>query len=218
MSAPGDTPHDSAPPQPSFSEELRELAARFAEQPVCLGEILDATKGRGFYLLLIFISLPFTTPIPTPGLSMPFGLGVAVIGARLALGQRPWLPERLLLRKLPTGFLSKLLAGTSRVVRFLERFLRPRLDFLHAQLLYRCLAGVLIAVSGLYMMLPLPVPFTNGLPALTVLLLASAALERDGAFFIAGCIIFAITTTFLTFLAIGGMQAVEYLRRFFTGG
>jgi hypothetical protein len=148
---------------------------------------------------------------------MPFGLAVAVIGGRMALGQKPWLPKKLLARKLPPGFLAKLLAAASRVLKFLERFLRPRLDFLHAQFLYRCLAGVLIAVSGLYLVLPLPVPFSNGLPACTVLLLSAAALERDGLFFIAGCVMFAITTAFFALLAIGGAHAVEHVRRFFTG-
>jgi hypothetical protein len=218
MSAPDETPANPLPQQATFSAELRELAARFAEHPVCLADILEATKGRGFHLILFFISLPFTTPIPTPGISMPFGAVISLIGARMALGQRPWLPQKLLLRQLPPGFLAKLLGAAGRIMKFLERFLRPRLEFLHAQLIYRSLAGALIAVSGLYMMLPLPFPFTNGLPASTVLLLSAAALARDGVFFIAGCVMFAVTTGFFMLLAMGGAQAIEQLRRFFTGG
>ena len=217
MSDPGDPPRDPAPQQPAFSDELRTLAESFKEHPVCLAEILDATKGRGFHLLLIFISLPFTTPIPMPGISIPFGLVIALIGARMALGRRPWLPQKLLLRKLPAGFLAKLLATTSRVVGFLERFLRPRLDFLHSQFIYRSLAGFFIAVCGLCMMLPLPVPFSNGLPAATVLVLSASALARDGVFFIVGCVIFAVTTSFFMLLGIGGAQAISHLRRYFLG-
>ena len=217
MSAPEDPPRDPAPPPPSFSDELRTLAENFKEHPICLAEILEATKGRGFDLLLIFISLPFTTPIPTPGLSIPFGLMIALIGARMSLGQKPWLPRKLLLHKLPAGFLAKLLAATSRVVGFLERFLRPRLDFLHAQFIYRSLAGIFIAVCGLCMMLPLPVPFSNGLPAVTVLILSASALARDGIFFIVGCVMFAITTAFFMLLWFGGAQALGHLRRYLFG-
>ncbi len=216
MSASDPTAEAARPP--TFSQELRELAGRFAERPVRLGEILDATKGRGFNLLLVFIALPFLTPIPLPGFSIPFGLVVAVIGARMALGQKPWLPRRLLMRELPSGFLSKLLAAASRVVKFLEWFLRPRLDFLHEQLFYRRLAGLLIALSGLFLVLPLPVPFSNGLPAWTVLLLSAAALARDGLCFIAGCAMFVVATTFFVLLAFGGVEAVDYLRRAITGG
>src|SRR4051794_8159411 len=175
----GDKQRDGAQ-RVHFSQELKELVAHFAERPVRVGEILDATRGRGFNLLLVFASLPFLTPIPLPGFSIPFGLLVTIIGARMALGQRPWLPQKLLKYELPAGFLRKLFNAASRVVKFMEWILRPRLEFLHEQLLYRRLAGLLIALSGLYLLLPLPVPFSNGLPAWTVLLLSAAALERDG--------------------------------------
>lgn len=209
----GKTFESSAPPRSALSQELRELAGHFARRPVRLGEILDATKDRGFHLLLVFISLPFLTPIPLPGFSIPFGLVVAIIGTRIALGQKPWLPQKLLSRKLPEGFLSKLLAAASRVLKFLEWFLRPRLAFLHEQLFYRRLAGALIAFSGLFLVLPLPVPFSNGLPAWTVLLLSAAALERDGLCYLAGCFMFLIATTFFVLLALGGAQTFEQLRR-----
>ncbi|MDB6151750.1 MAG: Exopolysaccharide synthesis, ExoD [Chthoniobacteraceae bacterium] len=206
-----------ASPRVTFSQELRDLAAEFAERPVRFGEILEATKGRGFHLLLVLIALPFLTPIPLPGFSVPFGLVVAVIGARMALGQRPWLPKKLLSRELPPGFLLKVLTATGRVLKILERFLRPRLVFLHEQVLYRRLAGALISLSGLYLVLPLPVPFSNGLPAWTVLLLSAAALERDGLCFIAGCAMFMVATAFFVLLALGGAQTWDYLRQAIMG-
>jgi len=214
-------PNDPPPPRPlrtTFSQELRELAGRFAERPVRIGEILDATQGRGFNLLLVLICLPFLTPVPLPGFSIPFGLVVAIIGGRMALGRKPWLPRRLLARELPPGFLSKLVNAASRVMKFLEWFLRPRLAFLHEQLLYRRLAGVLIAVSGLFLVLPLPVPFSNGLPGWTVLLLSAAALERDGVCYIAGCVMFMVSAAFFVLLALGGMELFEQLRPVITGG
>ena len=100
--------------RPKFSEELQDLAQQFADRPAGLGELLAATQGRGFNLLLLLIGLPFLTPIPLPGLSTPFGLVVLVIGARLALGRRPWLPEKLLRRELPPRFISKVLSSASR--------------------------------------------------------------------------------------------------------
>jgi hypothetical protein len=72
-----------------FSRDLRDLAQHFAGRPARLSEILTATQGRGFNLLLLLIGLPFLTPIPLPGLSSVFGLMVLAIGAQLALGQRP---------------------------------------------------------------------------------------------------------------------------------
>ncbi len=203
--------------KPAFSQELRELAERFAERPVQLGEILDATKGRGINLLLVFIALPFLTPIPLPGFSIPFGLVVAIIGARTALGQKPWLPEKLLTRQLPPRLLSKLLKASSRVVKWLEYFLRPRLALMNDSAVFRRLAGALITISGLFLIIPLPVPFSNSLPACTVLLLAAGALERDGLAFLAGCGLFAVTTAFFLLLALGGAEATHKLQQLLMG-
>jgi hypothetical protein len=197
-----------------FSQELRALAEQFSERPTQLRELLDATQGRGFNLLLVCISLPFLTPIPLPGFSIPFGIVVAIIGTRLALGEKPWLPQRLLQLELPPRFIANLLRGTSRIVQGLEVFLRPRLAFMHDHFVFRHLAGVMIALSGMVLLLPLLLPFSNSLPAWTVLLLAAGALERDGLFFIAGCLSFLVTSAYLALLIIGGAHAVESLRQF----
>ena len=204
-------------PGPRFSQDLRRLAQQFANRPARLSEILDATRGRGFYLLLVLIGLPFLTPIPLPGFSAPFGLLVVLIGARLAFGQQPWLPETLLRRRLPARFIARVLAVASRVVRWLEVLLRPRLRFLHEQWIYRRIAGTLIMLSGLLLVLPLPIPLTNSLPALTVVLLAAGATERDGLFFLAGCATFTASLTYFGLLAFGGVHLLDNLRHAIIG-
>jgi hypothetical protein len=104
------------------------------------------------------------------------------------------------------------------MVRVLEFFLRTRLVFMHDHFIFRRVAGALIALSGMFLLAPLPVPFTNLLPAWTVLLLAAGALERDGLFFIAGCVSFVATTAFFALLALGGAQALERIRQLFAAG
>lgn len=210
--------HPTPPPLPAkFSTELRGLAVRFAGRPVALGTLLDSMGDRGFHVLLVLASLPFLFPIAIPGFSTPFGLLVALIGAHFAAGLKPWLPQKLLRRELPPEFLAKLLAGAARTVNALEKVLRPRLVFVHDQFIFRRLAGVLIALSGVFLLLPLPIPFTNTLPGWTILLLAAGALERDGLFFVLGCFTFAATTAYFTLLAFGGMEAVERVGHLFWG-
>ena len=198
-------------PQPRFSTELQDLARQFADRPARLAELLAATRGRGFDFLLLLIGLPFLTPIPLPGLSTPFGLVVLVVGARLAVGRRPWLPATLLQRELPSRFIATVLAAASHAVRWLEVLLRPRLDFVHQQGIYRRVSGALIMVSGLLLLLPLPIPLTNSLPALTVVLLAAGAMERDGLFFLAGCATFTATLAYFGLLAVGSAHLLDNL-------
>lgn len=206
-------PREDAARNVPFSIELRELVERLGDQPVSLGSILNETQGRGINLLLVIVALPFLTPIPLPGFSVPFGLVVALIGARLAIGRKPWLPQRLLNRKVKPELLRKVLRAATRVLKVLEWFLRPRMTFMQEHFIFRRVAGFLLAISGLLMLAPLPLPFTNGLPAWTVLLLAAGALERDGWFFIAGCIAFIVAVGYFTVLALGGAEALEKLLR-----
>jgi hypothetical protein len=67
--------------------------------------------------------------------------------------------------------------------------------------------------SGLLLALPLPIPLTNTFPALTIILVAVGALERDGLFFLAGCVMFAVTVAYFSLLAFGGAHALESLTR-----
>jgi hypothetical protein len=200
-----------------FSAELLALIERFDDRPVRLAALFEATQGRGVNLLLLLITLPFITPVPLPGFSIPFGVVVALLGTRMALGRKPWLPQRLLARELPPHFLGKFLRAAIRLIRGLEYFLRPRLLFVRNHTVFARIAGLLIAVSGLFLILPLPLPFSNSLPAWTVIFLAAGALGRDGLFFIAGCVSFAISIAFFTLVAFGGAELIDRVRHFFFG-
>lgn len=190
---------------------LERLAEEFAERPLGFEELVSVTRGRAYDLLLILLSLPFLTPVPLPFLSTALGFIMMLIGVRLALGQRPWLPQRVLQRKFSGHHLVRVLHFGSRILRALEIFLRPRLDFVHSTWVFQRLTGVLIVLSGALLLLPLPIPFSNILPAGTVLLLAAGALERDGIFFFAGCVLFVVTVAFFGALAIGGLEAISWV-------
>ena len=161
--------------------------------------------------MLLLIGLLLLTAVPLPGFSTVFGFVVLLIGARQALGRKPWLPKRILQRELPARLIARVLGAASRIVRWLEVLLRPRLDFLHEQWIYRRIAGTLIALSGMLLLLPLPIPLTNTLPALTVVLLAAGAMERDGLCFLAGCATFVLTLAFFGLLAFGGAHVLDDL-------
>jgi hypothetical protein len=195
-----------------LSQEIESLIAAFGERPVTLREIMSVLRGRAYTLLILLLALPFCTPIPLPGVSLPFGIVIAFVGFRLALNRKPWLPERLLDTALPPGFFSRLLRAARRLVRWLEAILRPRWRHLLETPFLQNAYGVMIMICGVFLMLPLPVPFSNGLPALTVVLLAGAKLERDGRCAIAGLVAFGLTLCFYGALAWGGVEGFGLLK------
>lgn len=193
-------PADPARPR-KLSDEFAMILREFEVETVTLREVLGLLHGRGYVLLVMLIALPFCQPIPLPGLSTPLGLIIAIIGTRLALGHKPWLPGRLLDTRLSPTLFAKVFALTGKIVSWFERFLRPRMLHLTASPRLEQLHAVPIVICALLLLLPLPIPFSNVLPAWGVLLICGGLLERDGKFIIAG---YAATVASLIYFALFG--------------
>lgn len=201
-----------------LSEELELLRARAQTQALTLRDVIQALGGRAYSLLLILLSLPFITPVPLPGLSTPFGIAIGLIALRLTLGQRPFLPKKLQRRTIPPGFFDKLLKVASGVIRFLERFLRPRYALLTEFGWTRQVHALLMLLAALTLLLPIPIPFTNSFPAWAVLLMAGGLLERDGVFVAAAYVVFLAGIAYFVLLGEAAAQLVEAISRWLFGG
>lgn len=204
-----------------LSEEFALILREFEVETVTLREVMGLLHGRGYVLLVMLLALPFCGPIPLPGLSTPFGLVIALIGVRLALGEKPWLPARLLDTRLPPEFFAKVFAVTQKILTWFERLLRPRLLWVTASPRLEQLHAVSMVICAAMLLLPLPIPFSNVVPAWGILLLAGGLLERDGVFIIAGHGATLVTIMFFGAIALFGVEGVQYawiwLREAFSG-
>jgi len=71
--------------------------------------------------------------------------------------------------------------------------------------------GILLVLSALLLMIPLPLPFSNTLPAYGILLLATGSLERDGYVVIAGYLMVLLSIAYLSVVAVMGTAWVQTL-------
>jgi hypothetical protein len=205
-------PPSGASPR-KLSEDLALILREFEVESVTLREVMALLEGRGYVLLVLLLALPFSTPIPLPGLSTPFGFVIALIGLRLALGRKPWLPARLLDTVLPPKFFARVFAAARKLLRGFEYFLQPRLRWLTGSAWLLQVHALPICLAGLLLLLPLPVPFSNTLPAWAILLFAAGLLERDGLFILAGYAAFVGTVVFFGGLALAGIGGVDMFKR-----
>ena len=148
-----------------LSSDLETLHDRLKGKSLTVAELKQALKGRGSAMLLVLLALPFCF-IAIPGLSMPFGIAICLIGGCLVIGREPWLPRFIMRWRLSNIRLAQLLSGAIKMARRLERHVRPRLAFLHTVPGMQRLIGLGIIIAGLALMLPLPIPFTNTIPSL----------------------------------------------------
>lgn len=201
-------PADPAQPR-RLSEEFALILREFEVETVTLREVMLLLQGRGHVLLMMLMALPFCTPIPLPGVSTPFGLVIGLIGIRLAFGAKPWLPQRLLNLRLPPAIFVKVFAVTRKLILTFERLLRPRLLWVTDSPRLLQLHAIPIVISAFLLLLPLPIPFSNNLPALAILLTAGGLLERDGRFILAGHIMAAVSVAFFAGIFLASKEATD---------
>ncbi|MGK5594119.1 MAG: exopolysaccharide biosynthesis protein [Parachlamydiaceae bacterium] len=199
----------------SLEENIKRLLKQADGKDIDLETILLTLAGKGYAILLILFSFPFCLPITIPGLSTPFGLAIIYIGLRLALGDHPWLPKRLLRKKIPFSSIQKVSDMTIRATNKLQFLVRPRwVRIVKTPKLY-VLHGLIIALLGFFLCLPLPVPFSNTVSALPIIFFGLALLEDDGLFIIIAYCFTLLCLSFFVLLVWLGKSGIYYILRSF---
>ncbi len=201
-------------PSNRFSDDLKRILDHARGKPITLKEIIEILHGRGLDIVILILALPFCIPIPLLGLSTPFGLALMFLGLRIALRKHPWLPRRLLQREIPYQTLAKIIRVALKVTTRLEKVLRPRYIFLKQWSAFTTLSGLIITSNAFLLMLPLPIPFSNTLPAISIVLTAAGMIEEDGAVIVAGYLMAVISWLYILFLWLMGKIALNLLNLF----
>lgn len=177
-SRPLDPPESEGTMHLKFSRDIKTLLEKLADQPLTLKDILAETSERGFSLVIGLLVLPFLLPMP-PGLTGILGTGCLILSVQMALGRRsPWLPRRIAHYRFPRRFVLQVLKNVQRSTRLLERIARPRWTRLATSPHIWQLNG--LCISWLALLLISPIPFTNPIPTIGILLFVIATLETDG--------------------------------------
>lgn len=165
----------SDPHQP-LSEVLQEIAETPSER-ISLNELSARFGGRALGALLLVFGILCLLPLP-PGATTIFGLPLLLLAPQLLVGLRaPWLPQTLRHRAVEMDQVRPNLPRVIRWLRRIESVSRPRLTFLFGPVGQR-LIGLVCTV--LAVVLILPIPLGNLLPAASVSVLALALIQRDG--------------------------------------
>ncbi|MEQ1860553.1 MAG: exopolysaccharide biosynthesis protein [Chthoniobacteraceae bacterium] len=201
------------PPPRRLSEDFRELLRDTAGRAVTFGELEQRLKGRGFALFLLILSVPFCFPITIPGLSMPFGVVILLLGVRIACGHKPDLPRFILRKTISHALLDKIVMLGLKLSALIEKLARPRMHFMRASPIAVNLIGIGLASGGIQLLLPLPplIPLSNTIPALSVVLLTAGLMERDGIFVLAGYVVNVIAWIYFVVMAILLGHGIEHL-------
>lgn len=163
------------------------------------GQLLHSLGPKSHAIAAILLVLPFLQPIPMAGLSTLFGAVHFILGTMIALQKDAWLPQKLAKVELPSKTLILMLDGAEAICRKLEWVIKPRLVEFSTSKSAHIGGGILIAIAGAVLALPLPIPFSNMLPAIVILCMSLALLEEDGVLWMVGTVFFFIVLVLLPY-------------------
>jgi hypothetical protein len=186
-------------------------------QAMTVREMVKILHGRGLQFVVILLCLPFLAPVTIPGISMPFGLAIALSGLRIAFGHRPWLPEFILNHRISFPVLEKMVHFGCAIYEKVEKVIRSRLCVLLDGPGMGMMIGLAIALAGVFLSLPIPPPFplTNTIPGFAIICLSLGLMERDGGLILCGYMLTVIAAIYVGLIGFLGKAGVDQLWQLF---
>lgn len=176
---PGSPAGEPSAPRPNprpLSQVLIGLAGGRGER-VSVGDLVDALSDRSFGPLILLFAAPNVLPLP-PGSSTIFAVPLILLAVQLLLGRRrAWLPRWLRDRSLKRSTFETMAVKLQPYLQRVEKLARPRY-WLMPEIIAERFVGFVVLVMALVLILP--IPFGNYLPAWAVLLISLSLSERDG--------------------------------------
>ena len=153
---------------------------------ITIEDIMIAMNSGGFGLVLMFFSLPTLIPLPPPFPSL-FSLPVVIFALQMMIGLKaPKLPKFISKKTIKRALLANILEKSSIYFAKVEVFLKPRLLFLSSGF-FEKIIGFFLLIFALLILTPLPL--SNFLPGVAILVTSFGLIEKDGVIIILGLLI-----------------------------
>jgi hypothetical protein len=190
----------------TLSFMLQTLAHDASRERISISDLLAVLGDRALAALLFVFAVPNVLPVP-PGTSTILGAPLVFLAAQLAFGRRPWLPAVIARRTMTRTDFAALVRRIGPWLARAERLLRPRAMRLALPPM-EYLVGLVCLLLAI--VLVLPVPLGNMLPALAISLLALGILERDGIWILAGLASAAVSAVVVSGVVFAMVKAAIY--------
>jgi len=166
----------------ALTDVLDQLESAAQGDNIGVGEVVTTLGEKSFASLMLIFSLISTSPASgIPGITATVAFIVFILVVQMIIGREcVWLPNFVARREMPSAKLRKGVGWIRRPVRFVERFLRPRLSFL----LHRpWILLPLFLVLALTLVMPLMevIPTSGSIASAMIALFSAGLLTRDGA-------------------------------------
>jgi len=185
---------------------LERLFAGPRDSRLTLDMLLAGLETRSYAFIIAVLALPNCIPTGIPFLSTVTGLPMLLLLAQAWCGRTaPSLPSFLGMRSLPRGRLQDFLARARRHIERIEAAVHPRQDGWVVGTPRRLLQ---LSLGLMIVILAVPLPFDNLLPAWSILFFCLALIEGDGVMAMVGWVLAVLSVLWTAFLLVAGQLVV----------
>lgn len=152
--------------------EVRELPE------ITLGKVVDILKDEALVVVCLVAILPFMQPIPIPGLSSILGFVTFMQGVSLMCIRKPLLTRKMKEMNITHDRFEKIYTVAKKFTKIADKisvFTHPWSNSRASHFI----CGLAIVLSSAFLSLPLPIPMSNFVPALSIALICLGLLEED---------------------------------------
>ena len=193
---------------PKLSELLTRIAADHPNERISVADIMARMDDRAFGALMFIFAVPNVLPTP-PGTSLILGAPLVFLALQLAVGRSsPWLPRIIAQRSLLLTDFASIVARVAPVMARAERLMQPRLTLL-ATRPFDQLMGVICFLMSIVLFLP--IPLGNVLPATAICLFSLALLERDGLVYLGGVLMSVVSVVVVSGVVYAMIKSLIFL-------
>lgn len=183
-------------------EKTSDIVARVAREnqadTISVGQLVEALSDRSFGVIIILFALP-NAIIP---IAWVLGTPILIFAVQLVLGrQKPWVPAFMSRQKISRETFNKIADYVVRYLSMMEKWLKPRWSWLTSDAAERVIG---LWMVFLVLILLVPVPFGNAMPAFAISIIAAGLIEKDGAAILVGSLI-GLAGTFYVVALLGGI-------------
>lgn len=190
------------------SKKLDEIQEELPDENISLKELINVMSGEGLQFMIIILIAPFLIPASIPGSSTPFGILIILLEIAYLNNKSLYIPDFIGKYEISKENVLKLFDIIKKALGYVEKISNPRGKLSSKKYVLKINAVVNIILAFL-LFLPLPIPFTDFIPATSMLLLAVSTLEHDSYLMILGYVAAILTVIYFSSVGYVGIEIIR---------
>jgi hypothetical protein len=194
------------------TKAIEDVVRSSSADRVAINDVINAMDSVGFGLVMMIFAFAIIIPTPPPFPSI-ISTPLVVFSYQMFIGySSPRLPKKLINLSVKRSVLAMLVQKSSSLIRKIERFLKPRYTFMTKPMAERITGFFMLFFSSFIL---LPMPLSNYIPGLGILIASFGMLSKDGLVIILGIVVGCIGVAISVAAIFLGLEFITNIKNFF---